>query len=1190
MRHTVAFLLVAASFPALAAELPTLKYGLSSLTASAKTLEVAPIDAAKAVEEDIAAQAEGGPVRYGVPQKQPLSFAPATKPGAGKRAAAAWQKAGDGLLVTRVAFHAEGATSLDFGFAEMHLPQGAELWIASPDGSHLQGPYTDADNTRFGGFYTPIVPGEDAVVEVVVPESAKDALKLELGTVTYGYRDIFTLKSPYAKSGSCNVDTACAAADPYRDQVNAVARYTFSGALCTGQLLNNTAQNRRRLFSTANHCVSDQTDANSMVLYWKYESPVCRTPRSSQSGTPIPVNGNSIAQTGGATLLMTYEPPDTALVELNTAIPTQAQPFWDGWDRREVAPSRTAVIHHPAGDEKRIALDNDPAVLINSNATNVPGSQHWRVIDYNLGTTEGGSSGSGLLNPDKRVIGFLSGGTAACAASSSEDPDNDGDNGLDDYYGRLSAAWEGGGTAGTRLRDWLDPAATGANTVDGTGTCASPTTATLTAPATGSAGVPVSYSVGATGGTGPYTVAWDIDGDGITDRIETSANGSATISAQYPTATSTNVRVTVTNSQGCSDDDARAIDVSAPDLVATPGTPFQVCGDSDVAIEPGERWSVPVTLNNAGGRALDGGLAVFARAGGASGAGYVQSDSSQAGGACGYQFVDTSSQPVSLTPAYNNAGREDEGITAPIALGPGGFSFFGETLTSVVMSTNGYLSTSADDTGGDFDNDCPVDAVDQGGDGGRFHVLHDDLVIQSGGAMRTQRYASCPRASAVSPGVGCTVFTWANMGQYQGTSTPVGNAEFQAILYDTTNEIVYQYKTPDPASGGEATVGIQNADLSQVTQRGCDTAGQAPANRAVCFFAPGQVPAALAPASTRLLTPAVALNNLASAQSQTVNATFQVATSAACGAAVGLDYVGTVDNRAYSMRNTSILQTTLGAGGGCQVFNGTCAAVPAELGKRDGLYSSTNRFGNGIGSFNIPSSGQTIFGGQWYTGTQDRSPTWLILQGPVADNQADVPIYRFRKTAEQPFAVASTIVGQAQISYTSTTDYVATWIVDGRRGGEKMTWLYGANRPTPNRTGSWLYPAESGWGVAVDDHVLNGQPDSVLINYFYDGANNPIWTLGGGSPPGAGTQQQNLFRVHCPNCASITDFNSDAKPAGTVTYNFSAPTSGTYSTNIQFPAPFTGSWIRNNVPVQLLSPPATQAGDAAAGDVAKAQN
>jgi hypothetical protein len=114
------------------------------------------------------------------------------------------------------------------------------------------------------------------------------------------------------------------------------------------------------------------------------------------------------------------------------------------------------TIHHPQGDEKRISFEDDPTSTTSVGLDTSPGDgTHIRVADWDLGTTEGGSSGSPLLDPAHRVVGQLHGGYAACG------------NDLPDWYGRLSVSWTGGGTASTRLSDWLDPLATGVMALDG---------------------------------------------------------------------------------------------------------------------------------------------------------------------------------------------------------------------------------------------------------------------------------------------------------------------------------------------------------------------------------------------------------------------------------------------------------------------------------------------------------------------------------------------------------------------------------------------------------------------------------------------------------------------------------------------------------------------------------------------------
>ena len=1149
----LAFLLL----PAAALATPTLpseREGIAPADGKA-TWSLPGMDKAARLAED-ARSAKGVRLRYAV-------TVPADGIGAAqsKRAAGEWRTLPDGRAFWRLEIAAPNALSLDVGFSKFFLPHGAELYFASADGKVVHGPYTDADNTRSGTFWTPVVPGDGAVLELVVPAALRRFVALELDAAHPAHRDIFA--PALAKSGSCNVDSICPQGDPIRNQIGAEGRYTVSGFLCSGQLVNNTARDLKRYFTTAHHCFDSQTEANTVVVYWRYESPTCRTPGSAASGTPIPVSGNSVVQTGGSTLRATEEDSDFTLVELNTPLPNGITPYWDGWDNREIPPSSASVVHHPSGDEKRIAFENDPLTL-SDGGLNVPGTRHWVVADYELGTTEQGSSGSGLLNQDKRLVGFLSGGAAAC--------------GNDDYdaYGRLSAGWEGDGTAATRLRDWLDPIASGVPAIDGTLACTAPAI-TLDGPATGVAGQALTFTALATG-TGPFTFAWDVDNDGTTDRTLPNLTSSATISPSYPTATSTNVVVRVTDATGCTGTAQRAINVSAPDIVATAQAAQQVCGDGDTAIEPGERWRVPVRLFNAGGKALDGGYAVFAP-GAAAGAGGDQFghrviDSSNA--ACPAQFVDISDQPaLALIPASAQSDSEDDGHTAPIALGAGAFTFYGQQVTQLVMSTNGYLSTAGGDSGGDYDNNCALAALDRGSSGGRINVLHDDLVVQTSGGLRSRTFATCPRApDSGSTARACTVFQWNRMGQFDPTGA-VGNAVFQAIVYAGTNEIVYQYQAALPDSGGSSAIGIQNEPVTDRLQYACNTAGSAPAGRAVCLFENASLPASLQPARVRLDTPAPAVNNLASGQEQTVNLDLLVDSAAACGSSLGLRYVGTVDNVAYSLRGTSVLATTVGGGGACNTSQ--CPAAPAPIVANDGFFANPSRFGNGIGAFNIATGApDPAWFGLWFTGERNRSPTWLALQGDRIGDQANVPVLRFRRTSDAPWSVVSSVVGEAQVSYVGPDEYVLTWVIDGVPGGEQQNSLYPRiPRPNPNRTGAWFFPAESGWGTAYDDHVTAGNFDQVGINYLYGVDGTSRWSLGATASPNSGAITQNTFLVHCPSCPAFADFLGFPLAAGSVTRNFTSQSAGTQTMNVVFPAPW-GSFTRNNVPFQLLTTPQPQ--------------
>ena len=100
---------------------------------------------------------------------------------------------------------------------------------------------------------------------------------------------------------------------------------------------------------------------------------------------------------------------------------------------------------------KKFSQDDDPPILDNYTSGTL---DHWRVDDWDLGTTEGGSSGSALFDQDGRVIGQLHGGGAACG---NNDPD---------WYGAFHISWDGNSSS-ERLRDWLDPSGTGPDAIDG---------------------------------------------------------------------------------------------------------------------------------------------------------------------------------------------------------------------------------------------------------------------------------------------------------------------------------------------------------------------------------------------------------------------------------------------------------------------------------------------------------------------------------------------------------------------------------------------------------------------------------------------------------------------------------------------------------------------------------------------------
>jgi hypothetical protein len=359
-----------------------------------------------------------------------------------------WQTLADGGRLWRMRFHSPGATDLNFGFSRFDVPEGATLYVSSEEHDYYEGPYDHGDVKSHGQLWLPVVPGERAVMELYVPANPKREVELHLTYLGAGYRDLFGLQGApkLSKQGACNIDVVCPQGDAWRNEIRSVATYSLSGRrVCTGQLIADVPRSFRPFFLTANHCRVNSGIAPSMVVYWNFESPNC----GDLDGGLLDDN-----QTG-ATFLAARRDVDFTLVELD-ALPDPAfEVYYSGWDRSGNTPQGAVGIHHPRADEKAISFELDPLETANSCIGTGGLDTHWQVTDWDEGTTEPGSSGSGIWDPDtKKLVGFLSGGDAACG------------NDRFDCYGKFSVAWDGL-SPDSRLRDWLDPDNTGVSMVEG---------------------------------------------------------------------------------------------------------------------------------------------------------------------------------------------------------------------------------------------------------------------------------------------------------------------------------------------------------------------------------------------------------------------------------------------------------------------------------------------------------------------------------------------------------------------------------------------------------------------------------------------------------------------------------------------------------------------------------------------------
>lgn len=387
-----------------------------------------------------------------------------------------WEQLPSGDWLWRFRIQSQDAVSLSLAFTRYLLPSGASLFVYDPNHNRIRGPYTAADATN-GAHRTPLVRGESITVELIVPSGKRRAVGLTIGEVVHGYRSLSD--APSSKAGTCNLDVACDEADPWRDQVRSVGRYTYVrngiARVCSGALVNNTAENGRPLFLTAEHCAGTASAVSSMVFYWNYQNPTCRTQGTFENGT-VTDDDRDDQTSSGAILLARYGSthetgtiagkPDLVLVEVDDAIPESYNLYLSGWDVDGNLTQQSTTIHHPQGHGKRISFDEDPSSLIDYPSTNTcsapSGTTHLEIADWEIGTTEGGSSGSPLFNNDEKIVGVLSGGCAGCGSDGDADDNND-----PDWYGRLAAGFNQADYQGRTFAEVLDPENTGTSTLSG---------------------------------------------------------------------------------------------------------------------------------------------------------------------------------------------------------------------------------------------------------------------------------------------------------------------------------------------------------------------------------------------------------------------------------------------------------------------------------------------------------------------------------------------------------------------------------------------------------------------------------------------------------------------------------------------------------------------------------------------------
>ena len=336
------------------------------------------------------------------------------------------------------------AKALQIYFKKYLLPKDSKLFLYAENGFIL-GEFNDKNNpditTKGVEFGTQPIPGNTFYIELSHPVDSNSKPLLIIEKIIHSFTDFYG--GAYGTAGNCHKNIACVfTADNKSRNIKSVGLMLYPiyqwgtnthkySASCSGNLMNNTAQNGEPYFLTAAHCIGYEAANNNinwsteLITLFNYEALNCT---SIGSDAPAALSNNSVF---GCTLL-TQSPAtslDYALIKLNTTASalSQYKVCYAGWDNNpnaySVNPTNAYSVHHPKGDVKKISLvqevypvmSNEPILQsglfgyygvswpFNSQGTFLQNS--WRN-----GIVEKGSSGAPLFNSFDRLIGSLSTG------------------------------------------------------------------------------------------------------------------------------------------------------------------------------------------------------------------------------------------------------------------------------------------------------------------------------------------------------------------------------------------------------------------------------------------------------------------------------------------------------------------------------------------------------------------------------------------------------------------------------------------------------------------------------------------------------------------------------------------------------------------------------------------------------------
>lgn len=329
----------------------------------------------------------------------------------------------DGGYVYTAEISSPGAIALRVQFAGFNMATGAAMYLYTEEGQ-VFGPYSGRGPLGNGTFDSNTLAGDTVTLQVRQsgPASASAMRNTHFQIVGLGHIRPRFMAGECGYNASCVQSAACSGPGAeVADAKKAVAHMLFrSGGgyyICTGGLINdNDSSNNLPLFLTANHCISKGRDASSLENFFQFEAASCSD--TSRCEASYDMLRSTFPRTLGASIVSTGSNADYTLLRLAESAP--AGSVFLGWNEAPVAfTNGTGLfrISHPQGAPQSYSEHSVDTAA--GTCRSWPRGDRIYSRDT-FGATEGGSSGSPVLNNAGQIVGQLSG---ACGTNLNDNCD-----------------------------------------------------------------------------------------------------------------------------------------------------------------------------------------------------------------------------------------------------------------------------------------------------------------------------------------------------------------------------------------------------------------------------------------------------------------------------------------------------------------------------------------------------------------------------------------------------------------------------------------------------------------------------------------------------------------------------------------------------------------------------------------------